>query len=78
MPKIKETSHQQQGDKLKILETTIQEQIVNWCRKKDILVWATPNGSKRDIREAVRLKKEGVLSGVPDLFFPELFMFVGA
>lgn len=61
---------------MKIDETTIQSQVVNWCRKNDILVWATPNGSKRDLTEAVRLKREGVLAGVPDLFFPELFMFM--
>jgi len=29
------------------------------------------NGGKRDIREASRLKAEGVLAGVPDLFVAE-------
>ena len=30
----------------------------------------TPNGGKRDIAEAVRFKKMGVKSGVPDIFLP--------
>jgi hypothetical protein len=32
------------------------------------LFWATPNGGKRNAREAALMKQEGVLSGVPDLF----------
>lgn len=35
----------------------------------DGLWWATPNGGKRDIRTAVKLKAEGVRSGVPDVQF---------
>lgn len=31
-------------------------------------LFAIPNGGKREIREAVRLKKAGVKPGVPDLF----------
>jgi hypothetical protein len=31
------------------------------------LLWATPNGGKRNAREAARLKEEGVLAGVADL-----------
>jgi hypothetical protein len=30
-------------------------------------LWAVPNGGWRNIATAVRLKKEGVISGVPDL-----------
>lgn len=29
-----------------------------------------PNGGKRDKREAARLKRQGVKSGVPDVFLP--------
>lgn len=32
------------------------------------VIFAIPNGGFRDKREAARLKAEGVLSGVPDLF----------
>ena len=31
------------------------------------LFWHTPNGGKRNIKTAARLKKEGVLPGVPDI-----------
>ena len=32
---------------------------------------AVPNGGWRDIKTAARLKAEGVVKGVPDLFIPE-------
>ena len=35
------------------------------------LVFAIPNGGQRGKQEAVRLKAEGVLAGVPDLLIPE-------
>lgn len=31
--------------------------------------FAIPNGGKRDVRVAMKLKKEGVKPGVPDIFF---------
>ena len=34
------------------------------------LLYAVPNGEKRDLKVAQRLKKEGVKSGVPDLQLP--------
>ena len=33
------------------------------------LLWATPNGGKRDMRTASALKAEGVQKGVPDITF---------
>jgi hypothetical protein len=33
-----------------------------------MLLFAIPNGGLRNIRTAMRLKKEGTLAGVPDLF----------
>lgn len=33
------------------------------------LLFAIPNGGKRDARTAASLKMEGVLKGVPDIFF---------
>lgn len=33
-------------------------------------LFAIPNGGRRDMREAVRLKKEGVKAGVSDLILP--------
>lgn len=33
-------------------------------------LYACPNGGKRHVVTAMELKREGVKSGVPDLFFP--------
>lgn len=35
------------------------------------MLWHTPNGGKRNIIEAARLKKQGVRAGVPDLCLAE-------
>ena len=50
---------------------------VNWARvmaangiTELALLFAIPNGGKRSIGVAKKLKSEGVLSGVPDLFLP--------
>ena len=53
-------------------ESILQQSCVLWFRTaypqyKDML-FAVPNGGKRSIITAQRLKKEGVVSGVPDLF----------
>jgi len=37
----------------------------------DIVIFAIPNGGNRSAREGKRLKNEGVLAGVSDLFVPE-------
>lgn len=51
------------------LEGDIQEACVNWFRYSfpNYIVFATPNGGTRNAREAVQLKREGVLAGVSDL-----------
>lgn len=53
-----------------------QAAFVGWCRLMSrcypglALIHAIPNGGGRSRREAGRLKAEGVLAGVPDLFLP--------
>lgn len=55
-----------------------QEQIAlfDWARLNEEIIpelkllHAIPNGGKRHITTAVRLKREGVKSGVPDMFLP--------
>lgn len=54
--------------------TEHQEQVltVKWFRlqypKLSNCLWAIPNGGVRNIGTAIKLKSEGVLAGVPDLF----------
>lgn len=41
-----------------------------------VLIFAIPNGGKRDKMTAIKLKNESVLPGVPDLFIPGWRLFV--
>jgi len=54
------------------LESQLQQSLVTLLRMDHRCrnLFAIPNGGLRNIRTAVRLKKEGVLAGVPDLFLP--------
>lgn len=62
----------------RVIHTEHQEQVAlfEWAawmarRHPDLLLMhAIPNGGKRDIRTAARLKAEGVKPGVPDIFLP--------
>ena len=45
-----------------------QVALVRKLRSLGYFVAAVPNGGKRDVREASRMKQEGVVAGVPDLF----------
>ena len=54
-----------------------QAAFVRWFRlTRNELIYAIPNGEKRHISVAKRLKKEGVLAGVPDLFIPERKLYI--
>lgn len=50
-------------------ESVLQTACVKWFRLQypDLIIYAVPNGGSRNIREAQRLKTEGVLAGVADL-----------
>ena len=41
-----------------------------------LMVMAIPNGGKRTALEGARMREEGQLKGAPDLFFPELRLFI--
>lgn len=47
--------------------------LIEWCKMQENahpelkMIFAIPNGGKRDIKTATKLKKTGVKSGVPDL-----------
>lgn len=49
-----------------------QAGFVQWFRAKwpRVLIFAIPNGGKRDIKTAKRLHREGVTPGIPDLYIP--------
>jgi hypothetical protein len=49
-----------------------QREFVRWFRQAwpDVRIFAIPNGGVRNISTATRLKAEGVMAGVPDLFVP--------
>lgn len=53
-------------------EHSIQVACVNWFRYRypNHLIYSIPNGGKRNAIVAAKLKAEGVLAGVPDLFVP--------
>ena len=55
-----------------------QRAFISWWRKSFDGVWiyAVPNGGGRGIREAGRLKAEGVSAGVPDLVAPALALYI--
>lgn len=56
----------------KVIPTEDQEQIklASWLTSQGIRFYAIPNGGKRGMLEAVKLKRMGVISGVPDLCIP--------
>ena len=54
-------------------EHQLQVQCITWFKLvyNNKLIFAIPNGGNRNIGTAIKLKKEGVLAGVPDLFVAE-------
>ena len=51
------------------LEDEEQIAFINWFKSKykDYLIFSVPNGGSRNKIEASKLKKTGLLSGIPDL-----------
>ena len=59
-------------------EHSEQVGFVNWFRAKypHTLIFAIPNGEKRSVSVATRLKAEGVTRGIPDLYIPSCNLWV--
>lgn len=55
-----------------------QVAFVSWMNNNHptLRLFAIPNGGSRNKLEAMKLKEEGVSSGVPDLMIPALSMFI--
>lgn len=62
----------------KALETQEQIAFVTLCRLKypKLLFFAIPNGGYRTMITGRILQREGLIPGVPDLFFPALKTFI--
>jgi hypothetical protein len=55
-----------------------QRELVRWFRQTHVgtVIFAIPNGGARSLATASRLKAEGVVKGVPDLFIPAWELWV--
>ena len=73
MAQVRRTSPQKPRARPRHLEEALQAQCVQWFRLQypGKYILAIPNGGKRNLFEAVRLKKTGTLAGVADLFVAE-------
>jgi hypothetical protein len=64
------------GFKQIVPEHELQAELMRWAKRYEDnypelwLLHAIPNGGKRNVKDAVKLKREGVKAGVPDLFMP--------
>ena len=59
-------------------EHMIQAQFVSWFRRtfKGVLIFAIPNGGARSAATGAKLKVEGVVSGIPDLYVPSWKLWI--
>lgn len=59
-----------------VTESVLQSQCVAWFRAQypNLIIFAIPNAAKRSFQLAARMRKEGMVSGIPDLFiaFPQM------
>lgn len=55
-----------------------QREFVSWFRRTHpgVRIFAVPNGGRRGMAEAARLKVEGVSAGVPDLYVPAWHLWI--
>jgi hypothetical protein len=62
------------------LPTEDEEQMnfIKWFRRTypGVLIFAIPNGGKRNLATAARQKATGTVRGIPDLFVPEWLLWI--
>lgn len=63
---------------LSLSEHEIQVKFISWFRRNfpGVLIFAIPNGGHRNRVTAMKLKAEGVVSGIPDLFIPDWLLWI--
>ena len=54
-------------------ESYLQQQCIKWFKLQypKLIMYSIPNGGNRNTREAVKLKREGTMAGVSDLFLAQ-------
>ena len=59
-------------------ETMEQQGLVRWFREKfpETLIFSIPNGEYRAMTTAKKLRAEGVVPGVPDLYVPAFRLWI--
>jgi VRR-NUC domain len=61
-------------NKQNMFEHLEQVEVVKWCSSQPMrelrLIFAIPNAAKRSMGTALRMQREGLVSGVPDLLLP--------
>ncbi|MFN3785227.1 MAG: VRR-NUC domain-containing protein [Thiothrix sp.] len=57
-------------------EAAEQITFMNWANEHGLFAFHIPNGEFRHKATAVRLKLLGVRAGIPDVFVPELKLFI--
>ena len=59
-------------------ESLHQIHFISWFRKTfdGVLIWSNPMGGHRHISVAMKLKAEGSIRGVPDLYVPKWHLWV--
>jgi len=59
-----------------VTESVLQSQCVAWFRAQypEIVIFAIPNAAKRSFALAARMRKEGMVSGIPDLFIAKAIL----
>ncbi len=59
-------------------ESQEQQGFITWFRYKypSVIIFHIPNGGFRDMATAQKLKKDGVVPGIPDLFIPKFKIFI--
>ena len=57
-------------------ESLEQTTLISILRKKYKVVHSIPNGGKMSVQQRAKLAREGELKGIPDIFIPQLLLYI--